>query len=139
MFVSEEQWPADVGNRFRLYGLYTVDDVICGVDNGVMVVEMTAGMTSHAVCCSRRVFSQSGKHFFQDGCPFRIVADIFVEENGLWRRKCEEHLEYIYEQDEVESYLKSAGFIDVCRYGDLKFRKPTKRENRIFFTCRKPN
>jgi hypothetical protein len=65
--------------------------------------------------------------------------DIFRldEETGLWDRGEELHEEYAYTPQELEVYLRQAGFTDIRQYGNLKLRAPLPGEDRIFFTARK--
>lgn len=64
--------------------------------------------------------------------------DIFTRQSGeLWRREEELHEEYAYTMEELEEYLKEAGFVDIKRFGELKMRKPGAGEQRIFFRARK--
>jgi len=64
--------------------------------------------------------------------------DIFrLQEDGSWERGEEVHEEYAYTLDELEEYLRQAGFIDVRRWGNLKLRAPRDGEDRVFFTARK--
>ena len=77
-----------------------------------------------------------------DYAPRRRVCtygmDLFFrEENGLWRREEEIHEEYAYELDELEAYLKEAGFTGMRRYGELKSRAPRDGEQRVFISARK--
>ena len=66
-------------------------------------------------------------------CSFWM--DIFRREGAVWLRGEELHEEYAYTMDELESYLKEAGFTHIKRYGELKFRKPQEGEQRVFFTA----
>ena len=64
--------------------------------------------------------------------------DIFRREaDGRWSRGEEVHEEYAYEPEELEAYLKEAGFSAVKQYGPLKMRPPTPEDQRIFFVSRK--
>lgn len=64
--------------------------------------------------------------------------DIFrARRDGTWERGEEVHEEYAYTLDEVEEYLKQAGFVNVQRWGNLKMRAPNRNDNRVFFTARK--
>ena len=63
--------------------------------------------------------------------------DLFFREDGLWRREGEVHEEYAYELDELEGYLREAGFTQIRRYGELKFRGPAAGAQRVFFVARK--
>ena len=68
-------------------------------------------------------------------CSFWM--DIFRREGELWRRGEELHEEYAYTMEELEGYLRQAGFAAVKQYGELKFRAPRPGEQRIFFAARK--
>ena len=64
--------------------------------------------------------------------------DIFrAREDGTWERGEEVHEEYAYTMEELEEYLREAGFVDVRRWGNLKLRAPRSGEERVFFTARK--
>ena len=64
--------------------------------------------------------------------------DIFRQrEDGAWDRGEEVHEEYAYTPEELEQYLREAGFVDVRCWGNLKLRAPNPGEERIFFTARK--
>ena len=64
--------------------------------------------------------------------------DIFRQrEDGTWDRGEEVHEEYAYTPEELEQYLRDAGFVDVRCWGNLKLRAPNPGEERIFFTARK--
>ena len=67
--------------------------------------------------------------------------DIFTrdEETGLWHRGEELHEERAYQPDELEEYLRLAGFRDIRCYGNRKLRPPRPGEDRIFFVARKDN
>jgi hypothetical protein len=68
-------------------------------------------------------------------CTYGI--DLFFKEGALWRRAEEIHEEYAYETDELEGYLREAGFPEIRRFGNLKLRAPKSGEERIFFAARK--
>ena len=68
-------------------------------------------------------------------CSFWM--DIFRREGELWRRGEELHEEYAYTMEELEGYLRQAGFAAAKQYGELKFRAPRPGEQRIFFAARK--
>lgn len=57
--------------------------------------------------------------------------------DGAWERGSEYHEEYAYTPEELERYLKAAGFKDVRLYGELEKRPPKPDERRIFFAARK--
>lgn len=68
-------------------------------------------------------------------CAFWM--DIFRREGKLWQRGGELHEEYAYTMDELEEYLREAGFVHIKQYGELKRRAPKAGEQRVFFTALK--
>ncbi len=64
--------------------------------------------------------------------------DIFSAAGDNWERSFEEHVEYIYEPEDLKEKLIKAGFTDIQYYGELGFDPPKADEYRIFFTARKP-
>lgn len=68
-------------------------------------------------------------------CSFWM--DIFRRRGQGWERGGELHEEYAYTMDELEEYLKEAGFAGIKRYGELKRRPPRPGEQRVFFAGRK--
>ena len=87
--------------------------------------------TEDEFCVWRGEYSQKRRV-----CSFWM--DIFRREGNLWQRGGELHEEYAYTMDELEDYLKEAGFDRIRRYGELKRRAPREGEQRVFFTARKP-
>lgn len=65
--------------------------------------------------------------------------DIFQRQGKLWHRSQEEHREYAYELDELETYLREAGFAAITRYGDLRSDGPREGEQRVYFVAEKEN
>lgn len=65
--------------------------------------------------------------------------DLFQRQGRLWMRSFEEHREYAYEPEELESYLREAGFTDVTRFGDLRREPPGEEEQRIYFLAVREN
>lgn len=64
--------------------------------------------------------------------------DIFrLLDDGNWERGEEVHEEYAYSLDELEDFLREAGFTEIRRWGNLKLRTPRDDEDRVFFTARK--
>lgn len=63
--------------------------------------------------------------------------DIFQRHGQSWSRSQEEHREYAYEPDELEKYLREAGFDRVLRFGDLRLEPPEAGEQRIYFLAMK--
>lgn len=68
-------------------------------------------------------------------CGYGI--DLFVRrEDGAWDRGSEYHEEYAYTMDELEGFLREAGFQDVKQYGDKTMRPPRDGAKRVFFAAR---
>lgn len=64
--------------------------------------------------------------------------DIFRrQEDGSWQRGQEIHQEFAYTLEELEEFLRQAGFVQVRRWGCLKLRPPRPGEDRVFLTARK--
>ena len=59
--------------------------------------------------------------------------DLFQRRGRLWQRSFEEHREYAYTPEELETYLREAGFQTVCRYGDRSLEPPAPGAQRIYF------
>lgn len=64
-----------------------------------------------------------------------FVMDIFQAQDGLWQRTSEEHRERAYEPEEIEQFLREAGFSQIQAFGHLNMRAPGPEEQRIFFRC----
>lgn len=63
--------------------------------------------------------------------------DLFQKVGNSWQRSFEEHREYAYTAEQLNAYLKNAGFTDICVYGDRKFTSPQPGEQRIYMKARK--
>ena len=64
--------------------------------------------------------------------------DLFVrEEDGRWSRGGEYHEEYAYTMDELDGFLREAGFRHIRRYGDKTMTAPREGAERVFFTAGK--
>ena len=77
-----------------------------------------------------------------DWYPRRRVCayglDLFVQTgDGLWDRGGEYHEEYAYTMDELDGFLREAGFRHVRQYGDKVMTPPKERAHRVFFAARK--
>ena len=102
----------------------TTPDKLRGLDGGMFIDE-----TDDAYCVWRAEYSPRRRI-----CTYGM--DIFrLEEDGRWSRGEEVHEEYAYEPDELEEYLREAGFTRIRRHGCLKMRAPVPGEERIFFTA----
>lgn len=64
--------------------------------------------------------------------------DLFVREaDGSWSRGGEYHEEYAYTLDELEGWLREAGFARIKIYGDRTMRPPREGAQRVFFAAGK--
>ena len=77
-----------------------------------------------------------------DWYPRRRVCayglDLFVQnESGLWERGGEYHEEYAYTMDELDGFLREAGFPRVRQYGDKVMTAPKEGAQRVFFAAKK--
>ena len=59
--------------------------------------------------------------------------DLFRRQGPVWRRSFEEHLEYAYTPQELEQWLRDAGFSDIRVYGDGRMEPPAEGEQRVYF------
>lgn len=96
-----------------------------GLDEGIFLDE-----TEDTYCVWRSDFSKR-----TNLCTYGM--DLFFREGQHWRREEEVHEEYAYEPDELEGYLREAGFCNIRQYGELKMRAPRPGEQRVFFTAQK--
>ena len=111
-------------------GLFLFDvntpEKLRGLDGGMFIDE-----TDDTYCVWRADYSARRRI-----CTYGMDL-FFREKSGLWRREEEVHEEYAYELDELEDFLREAGFVDVRRYGELKLRAPREGEQRVFLSARK--
>ena len=64
--------------------------------------------------------------------------DLFVHrEDGAWERGGEYHEEYAYTIEELDGFLREAGFQTIKLYGDKTMRAPREGAQRVFFAARK--
>lgn len=111
-------------------GLFVFDvkppEVLAGADG-----EMYLDETEDTYCVWRADYSPRRRILTYGMDIFRQCQD------GAWERGGEVHEEYAYTLEELEEYLREAGFTDIRRWGNLKLRAPKTEEERIFFTARK--
>lgn len=64
--------------------------------------------------------------------------DLFLrEKDGSWSRGGEYHEEYAYTLEELEGFLREAGFRHIKVYGDKTMRPPREGAQRVFFAAGK--
>ena len=62
--------------------------------------------------------------------------DLFrLNKSGAWERSLEIHRERAYTGEELTQWLTEAGFGDIRSYGDMKLRRPTENEQRVYISC----
>ena len=61
--------------------------------------------------------------------------DIFTRRGKLWQRDWEEHQQYAYSCEQMEAYLREAGFTKIRFYGDLTMDAPKDDTMRIFVSA----
>lgn len=59
--------------------------------------------------------------------------DLFQRRGALWQRSFEEHREYAYELDEIQMYLRQAGFAEISCFGDRSLEPPQPDEQRVYW------
>ena len=60
------------------------------------------------------------------------------EEDGRYRRFREQHRQRAHSRQEIESWLREAGFADICAYGGMRLDAPADDDERIHYTARRP-
>lgn len=63
--------------------------------------------------------------------------DLFQRRGNAWHRSFEEHKEYAYSIPQLTGFLRSAGFTDICVYGDRRMESPNSADQRVYFKARK--
>ena len=63
--------------------------------------------------------------------------DLFQRRDDVWHRSFEEHREYAYSRQQLEAFLRRAGFTAIACYGDRKLTEPGEGEQRMYFKARK--
>lgn len=64
--------------------------------------------------------------------------DLFLrQEDGSWLREGEYHEEYAYTTEELEGFLRDAGFQSVKQYGGMTMTAPRPGAQRVFFAAGK--
>ena len=112
-------------------GLFLFDintpEKLMGLDGQIFLDE-----TEDTYCVWRAEYSRRRRvcSYFMD--IFRLDSD-----TDTWERGEELHEEYAYTPEELEEYLRRAGFTHIRQYGNLKLRPPKPGEDRIFFVARK--
>lgn len=68
-------------------------------------------------------------------CEFFLT--FFVENDGVYERIDEYHVERCYEDSELTYALEKAGFKGIERYSDLSFEMPKNDDERVFYLAKK--
>ena len=70
--------------------------------------------------------------------PERRTTFFVRQENGLYRRFSERHVQRIHRPEELTELLQRAGFSDITALSGLTMQPCTPSDERIHFTARKP-
>ena len=65
------------------------------------------------------------------------AMDLFQRQGAVWLRSFEEHREYAYSAEQLQQYLRQAGFTHIEVYADRRFETPQPGEQRIYIKARK--
>lgn len=68
-------------------------------------------------------------------CEFFLT--FFVENEGVYERIDEYHVERCYEEAQIEKALEKTGFKDIKKYGDMSLEMPKNDEERVFYLAKK--
>lgn len=119
---------AELLRRLHLFirpgGLFVFDvnspDRLRALDGQVFVDE-----TEDVLCLWRAEFDEAANALYYG-------MDLFEQEaDGLWSRSEEEHIEYAYSAETLETLLREAGFVDI----GIDFEGPQHEQGRIFITA----
>lgn len=66
-----------------------------------------------------------------------ISLDFFQREGSVYRRSAEHFSEFAYPWEQVERWLKEAGFGDIHTYQELSFEPPQKDSQRLIIAAKK--
>ena len=133
-YVTSPQKLQKAFQRVHLFlmpgGLFLFDvntpEKLAGLDGQVFLDE-----TEDSYCVWRTFYAPRQKICTYQVDLFRRTGD------GTWDRTFEEHRERSWEREELEAFLKEAGFDDVTVTGDLTSQPPAPEEDRWIFRCRK--
>lgn len=119
---------AELLRRLHLFirpdGLFVFDvnspDRLRSLDGQVFVDE-----TEDVLCLWRAEFDEAANALYYG-------MDLFEQEaDGLWSRSEEEHIEYAYSVEILETLLREAGFVNI----GIDFEGPQHEQGRIFITA----
>lgn len=68
-------------------------------------------------------------------CEFFLT--FFVENDGVYERIDEYHVEKCYEDSEIVNALEKSGFKGILKYADMSFEMPKNDEERVFYLAKK--
>ena len=93
--------------------------------------QMYMDETKDSFCVWRTFFSERTQI-----CTYQV--DLFREqEDGAWERSFEEHREKAWTMEQLELFLKDAGFAKVTVTGDMTMRPPKETEDRWLIRAEK--
>ena len=72
-----------------------------------------------------------------DDRTVRILLDIFLFNGENYDRFSEEFEETAYSVEELSTWLKNSGFVDIKVYDELSYDEPKNDSERLYFVCKK--
>jgi len=94
--------------------------------------QMYMDETEDSFCVWRTFFSERSQV-----CTYQV--DLFRQRrDGAWERDFEEHRERAWSQEQLQSFLADAGFVQVRVWGDMTHRPPREDEDRWIVTAVRP-
>lgn len=72
-----------------------------------------------------------------DDRTVRILLDMFLFNGENYDRSSEEFEETAYSVEELSTWLKNSGFVDIKIYDELSYDEPKNDSERLYFVCKK--
>lgn len=72
-----------------------------------------------------------------DDRTVRILLDMFLFNGENYDRFSEEFEETAYSVEELSTWLKNSGFVDIKVYDELSYDEPKNDSERLYFVCKK--
>ena len=72
-----------------------------------------------------------------DDRTVRILLDMFLFNGENYNRFSEEFEETAYSVEELSTWLKNSGFVNIKVYDELSYDEPKNDSERLYFVCKK--
>lgn len=72
-----------------------------------------------------------------DDRTVRILLDMFLFNGESYERFSEEFEETAYSVEELSTWLKNSGFVNIKVYDELSYDEPKNNSERLYFVCKK--